>query len=146
MKAKLAFVAGLGAGYVVGTRVGRRGYENLKKTASTLWQTDKVQRTVKHLEDSVTEEVKDLGSHLLHKPAGNAMGAKDDAGQAGHDAAGQGASRQGAAAKAAAANGTAAKPNDDDALPDLESDPALNDSEGQDWSDEGGALRSGPSH
>ncbi|NVM94174.1 hypothetical protein [Arthrobacter wenxiniae] len=30
-------------------------------------------------------------------------------------------------------------------LPDVESDPALNDVAGRDWADEGGALPSGPS-
>ena len=110
MKAKLAFVAGLGAGYVLGTRVGRRGYDELKTSARSLWEADKVQETVARLEDAVKDEARDLGSRLVGK-----------------------------------ATGTAPKPADHDTLPDVESDPALNDVAGRDWADEGGALPSGPS-
>lgn len=136
MKAKLAFVAGLGAGYVVGTRVGRRGYEDLKKSARTLWQADKVQETVTQLEESVKDEAKELGSRLLHKATGNGANAKHDAGRNDNG--------QAAATKDTAAKAMASEPNADHPLPDVESDPALNDAAGRDWADEGGALPSGP--
>lgn len=70
MKAKLTFVAGLAVGYVIGTRVGRRGYESLKNNARALWETDQVQETVQNLEDSIKDEAKDLGSRLAGKVSG----------------------------------------------------------------------------
>lgn len=70
MKAKLTFIVGLAVGYVVGTRVGRRGYESLKNNARALWATDKVQDTVQNLEDSIKEEARDLGSRLASKVSG----------------------------------------------------------------------------
>ncbi|WP_113717661.1 hypothetical protein [Arthrobacter dokdonensis] len=131
MKAKLAFVAGLGVGYVVGTRVGRRGYENLKSSARSLWETDKVQETVTHVEETLKEEANALGSRLVGKVTGSDTTTKDDTGSA-------------PTAKATAAAGTESQPHGVHHAPDVESDPALNDDVGQDWTDEGGALPSGP--
>ncbi len=116
MKAKLAFVAGLGVGYVVGTRVGRSGYENLKESARSLWQADAVQETVQQLEDSLTDQAKNLGTRLVGKVTANDS----------------------------AAAGTRSTPPAQIGLPDVESDPALNDGAGRDWADEGGALPTGP--
>ena len=70
IKAQLTFIAGLAVGYVVGTRVGRRGYESLKHNARALWETDVVQDTVQNLEDSIKAESKDLGSRLVDRVAG----------------------------------------------------------------------------
>ena len=39
---------------------------------------------------------------------------------------------------------TSAAPVRDDATPDVVSDPAKDDTQGQDWSDEGGATPTGP--
>lgn len=55
MKGKILFVAGLGVGYVLGTRAGREQYEKLKSQAARLWNDPRVQRQV----DSVEEFVKD---------------------------------------------------------------------------------------
>ncbi|RAN76754.1 hypothetical protein B5P43_22330 [Bacillus sp. SRB_336] len=131
MKAKLAFVAGLGAGYVVGTRVGRRGYENLKSTARSLWEKDKVQETVAQVEETLKEEAGALGTRLIGKVTGSDP-AQDNAGSA-------------SSVKTTAASGTASQPHGVGHEPDVESDPALNDNMGQDWTDEGGALPTGPS-
>lgn len=46
MKNKLVFGAGMAAGYVLGTRAGRQGYEQLKSRAQQLWNNPKVQETV----------------------------------------------------------------------------------------------------
>ncbi|MDJ0314899.1 hypothetical protein [Arthrobacter sp. H35-D1] len=70
MKAKLIFMAGLAVGYVVGTRVGRRGYESLKNNARAVWETDPVQETVQNLEESIKGEAKDLGARLASKVSG----------------------------------------------------------------------------
>lgn len=117
MKAKLAFTAGLAVGYVVGTRVGRRGYENLKKNARAVWKTDAVQETVQSAENIVKEEAAKVSARIF-PGAGGSSPAAPFASQA---VGGQ--------------HGT---------LADVDSDPALNDDLGQDWTDEGGALPSGP--
>jgi len=39
MKGKILFLAGLGVGYVLGTRAGRERYETIKKSAAKLWTT-----------------------------------------------------------------------------------------------------------
>jgi hypothetical protein len=38
MKGKLAVLAGFGAGYVLGTKAGRRRYEQIRDGAQRLWQ------------------------------------------------------------------------------------------------------------
>lgn len=55
MKGKILFLAGLGVGYVLGTRAGRERYEQIKTAAGNLWNTPAVQRQV----DTVQEFVKD---------------------------------------------------------------------------------------
>jgi hypothetical protein len=54
---KLVFIIGLAAGYVIGTRQGREGYENLKKRASDLWRNPKVKKTVNDVQDAVSDKV-----------------------------------------------------------------------------------------
>lgn len=55
MKGKILFLAGLGVGYVLGTRAGRERYEQIKAAASNLWNAPVVQKRV----DDVQEFVKD---------------------------------------------------------------------------------------
>lgn len=43
MRGKIAFVLGAAIGYVLGTRAGRKRYEQIKNIALTLWRTDAVQ-------------------------------------------------------------------------------------------------------
>lgn len=42
MKGKLAVLAGMGAGYVLGTRAGRQRYEQIMGTARRLWEDPRV--------------------------------------------------------------------------------------------------------
>lgn len=44
MKGKLAVLAGLGAGYVLGTKAGRERYEQIKNGVGRLWQDPRVQQ------------------------------------------------------------------------------------------------------
>jgi hypothetical protein len=46
MQARILFVVGLAAGYVLGTRRGREGYDQLKDRAQSLWGNPRVQKTV----------------------------------------------------------------------------------------------------
>lgn len=55
MKGKILFAAGLGLGYVLGTRAGRERYEQLKTAAMKVWNDPRVQKQV----DAVEEFVKD---------------------------------------------------------------------------------------
>ena len=78
MKAKLTLIAGLAVGYVVGTRVGRRGYESLKNNARAVWEMDQVQETVQNVERSIKVEAKDLGSRLVGKVSGGKEATPDE--------------------------------------------------------------------
>ncbi|MFM6974335.1 MAG: YtxH domain-containing protein [Agromyces sp.] len=46
MRGKILFGVGLGLGYVLGTRAGRKRYEQLKAVAGSLWNTEPVQHSV----------------------------------------------------------------------------------------------------
>ena len=127
MKAKLLFGTGVAAGYVLGSRSGRAAYEKLKARAAGLWESKPVQDKVAAAAEAVKEKAPEVSSQLTEaaRRAGTVISSavrRDD------DASGS------PAAAAAAA----------DAPSDVASDPALNDTTGQDWSDEGGATPAGP--
>lgn len=44
MKGKLAVLAGVGVGYVLGTRAGRERYEQMRAQAQRLWQDPRVEQ------------------------------------------------------------------------------------------------------
>ena len=131
MKAKLLFGTGLAAGYVLGSRSGRAAYEKLKARAAGLWESQPVQDKVAAAAGAVKEKAPEVSSQLTEaaRRAGTVISSavrRDDAAS--------GTSSGAHAAAAAAA----------DAPADVASDPALNDTTGQDWSDEGGATPAGP--
>ncbi len=64
---KLAFAAGLTVGYVIGTRVGRSGYEHLVENARAFWQIEAVQTTVHNLEESAKNQAKHWSMRLWGK-------------------------------------------------------------------------------
>ncbi len=81
MKGKIAFLLGAAVGYVLGTRAGRERYEQIKRGAQRIWNTEPVQRGVHVVRDAVDEradEVKQvarkLGSQLLGKLSEQAAG------------------------------------------------------------------------
>ncbi|NLA66164.1 MAG: YtxH domain-containing protein [Leucobacter sp.] len=55
MKGKIAFVIGAAVGYVLGSRAGRERYEQIKRGAATVWQTEPVQRGVTLVRDALDE-------------------------------------------------------------------------------------------
>jgi hypothetical protein len=57
MYGKLLFAAGLGAGYLFGTRRGRKDYEMLKSRVSRLWLDPRVQKAAKQATDVVEKNV-----------------------------------------------------------------------------------------
>ncbi|CAG7606434.1 YtxH domain-containing protein [Leucobacter soli] len=55
MKGKIAFVLGAAVGYVLGSRAGRERYEQIKRGAQQVWQTEPVQRGVSAVKEAVDE-------------------------------------------------------------------------------------------
>lgn len=83
MKGKILFLAGLGVGYVLGTRAGRERYEQIRASASKLWnapvvqrQVDTVQEFVKDKAPEVAEFVADGAKKVVAQVAGRDGGAK----------------------------------------------------------------------
>jgi len=60
MKGKILFLAGLGVGYVLGTRAGRERYEQIKAAASNLWNAPAVQKQVDNVQDFVKDKAPDV--------------------------------------------------------------------------------------
>ena len=61
MKGKIAFVLGAAVGYVLGSRAGRQRYEQIKRGAQSVWNTEPVQKgvgLVKGAIDDRADEVK----------------------------------------------------------------------------------------
>jgi uncharacterized membrane protein len=64
MKGKILFVAGLGLGYVLGTRAGRERYEQLKSSAMKLWNDPRVQKQVDSAEAFVKDKAPDVAEFV----------------------------------------------------------------------------------
>ncbi len=64
MKGKILFVAGLGLGYVLGTRAGREKYEQLKAQVAKLWNDPRVQKQVDAVEDFVKDKAPDVAEFV----------------------------------------------------------------------------------
>ena len=65
MKGKIIFLAGLGVGYVLGTRAGRERYESIKKSASKLWNDPRVQKQVDTAEAFVKDKAPDVAEFAI---------------------------------------------------------------------------------
>lgn len=61
MRGKILFVMGLGAGYILGTRAGRKRYEQIKSAARSVWNTRPVQDSVDAAKDFALTHVGDAG-------------------------------------------------------------------------------------
>jgi oxygen-dependent protoporphyrinogen oxidase len=57
MRGKILFVTGAAVGYVLGTRAGRKRYEQIKSAALTVWESPRVQKQVNAAEDFVAQKV-----------------------------------------------------------------------------------------
>jgi hypothetical protein len=57
MRGKILFVTGAAVGYVLGTRAGRKRYEQMKSAATKVWESPGVQKQVHAVEDFVAEKV-----------------------------------------------------------------------------------------
>ena len=150
MKGKILFGAGIAAGYVLGSRSGRAAYEKLKARAAALWESQPVQDKLTAATDAVKEKAPEVSEQLgeAARRAGTVIGSavrrdnsptgnvdkSNDAAAAGIPAHSTHPETVNLGTSSASAASAAA---------DVESDPALNDQQGQDWSDEGGATPAG---
>jgi oxygen-dependent protoporphyrinogen oxidase len=72
MKGKLVFGAGVAVGYLVGTKQGRQGYEQLKGSAQAMWQNPTVQEQVETAKQFAREQApvaRELLLDAAHKVA-----------------------------------------------------------------------------
>jgi len=79
VKGKILFVAGLGLGYVLGTRAGREKYEQLREAALKVWNDPRVQKQMDAVEDFVKDkapEVADFVSDGAKKVVAQVQGKK----------------------------------------------------------------------
>jgi hypothetical protein len=79
VKGKILFVAGLGLGYVFGTRAGREKYEELRSAALKVWNDPRVQKQVDAAQDFVKDkapEVADFVSDNAKKVVAQVSGKK----------------------------------------------------------------------
>ncbi|MCU1576855.1 MAG: hemG [Leifsonia sp.] len=60
MRGKLLFISGLAVGYVLGTRAGRKRYDQMRSTAAKVWDSPGVQKQVHQVEDFVAEALGDV--------------------------------------------------------------------------------------
>jgi hypothetical protein len=65
MKGKLLFVAGLGVGYILGARAGRKRYEQIAAAAHKVWDTPGIQKQVHQVQDFAAETVGDIPGQLI---------------------------------------------------------------------------------
>lgn len=64
MRAKLVFAAGLAVGYVLGTKAGRRRYEQIKSSAQKVWGSQPVQRGIEQVQGFVDDHSPDVPAVL----------------------------------------------------------------------------------
>ncbi|MEJ1177988.1 hypothetical protein ACFC25_05560 [Pseudarthrobacter sp. NPDC055928] len=149
MKNKLLLGVGIAAGYVLGSRSGRAAYDKLKARAAALWDSKPVQDKVAAATEAIKEKAPEVADQLgeAARRAGTVIGSAMH-----HDtASGNGKEKASDAGTSPAASGAADHVPAHSTHPetvnlgtsDVDSDPALNDSTGQDWSDEGGATPAG---
>lgn len=66
MKGKILFVAGVATGYVLGTRAGRKRYEQIRSAWQSVWNAAPVQKQVQKAEDFAKAKLSELPSALAH--------------------------------------------------------------------------------
>ncbi|WP_395639073.1 YtxH domain-containing protein [Pseudolysinimonas sp.] len=64
MKGKILFVAGLGLGYVLGTRAGREKYDQLKTAALKVWNDPRLQKQVDAAQDFVKDKAPEVAEFV----------------------------------------------------------------------------------
>lgn len=67
MRTKATFLLGGALGYVLGARAGRERYEQIRRSATRMWENPKVQQTVGDVEEKAAETAKSKGHDLQDK-------------------------------------------------------------------------------
>lgn len=67
MKGKLGLVVGFGIGYVLGSRAGKARYEQIKRTATAVWNSDPVQKASDLVGGFVSEQVSVAQGYVADK-------------------------------------------------------------------------------
>lgn len=65
MRGKFLFVAGAAVGYVLGTRAGRKRYEQIRGAAQKVWETPAIQRQVGAAQDYAAEKIGQIPELLI---------------------------------------------------------------------------------
>ena len=105
MKKRLILLAGLGVGFVLGSRTGRQSYEKLKAQAQDLWTDPRVQDTVDKANQSIREKSPVVADAV--QTAADKVNAAAGAGSTGTGTAGNGAAAGTAGTAGAAGAGSA---------------------------------------
>jgi hypothetical protein len=162
MKSKLLLGVGIAVGYVLGSRSGRAAYDKLKARAAGIWDSKPVQDRVSAATEVIKEKAPEVADQLgeAARRAGTVIGSamhRDAASSDGKTGMSDGGATVSGSASGASAAGAFGAGAASDHIPahsthpetvnlgtsDVDSDPALNDTHGQDWSDEGGATPAG---
>lgn len=164
MKKKLLFGTGMAAGFILGSRSGRAAYEKIKARAAALWDSKPVQDKVAAATEAVKEKAPDVSDQLTEaaRRAGTVISSamhRDNAAGTGKNGAKDSPAKSGDPSTETllpagdyvpshsthpeTVNLGTSDGTPEGSAPDVTSDPALNDSTGQDWSDEGGATPAG---
>lgn len=78
MKNKLVFGAGLATGYVLGTRAGRKSYEQIKTKAQGVWNNPKVQDAVASTTGTLKAKAPEVQESLKGVLKKSGSGSKDE--------------------------------------------------------------------
>ena len=74
MRGKFLFFLGLGLGYVLGTRAGRRRYEQIKAAAQNIWESEPIQWSVHQAQEAVGDVADDVltaAKRVIHQVTGD---------------------------------------------------------------------------
>ena len=132
MKGKVMFAAGVAVGYIWGSKSWPEVYRRLRGGSEKVLKNPEVQENVHHVAETVQESVPEIvdnlyatGKKLVEKAEAFLPGTRDGKGDE--------------------ANGPEDRPATMSTVKgDIVSDPALDDTTGSDWTDEGGAAPEGP--
>ena len=132
MKGKVMFAAGVAVGYIWGSKSWPEVYRRVRGGSEKVLKNPEVQENVQHVAETVQESVPEIvdnlyatGKKLVEKAEAFLPGTRDGKGDE--------------------ANGPEDRPATTSTVKgDVVSDPALDDTTGSDWTDEGGAAPEGP--
>ena len=132
MKGKVMFAAGVAVGYIWGSKSWPEVYRRVRGGSEKVLKNPEVQENVHHVAETVQESVPEIvdnlyatGKKLVEKAEAFLPGTRDGKGNE--------------------ANGAEDRPATTSTVKgDVVSDPALDDTTGSDWTDEGGAAPEGP--